>query len=460
MFNSEKINQYIDNNQSVFIDQLKEWLTIPSISTLSEHTDDVLAAANWAKDTLSDIGFSDPYLIETDGHPLVYGEWITDETQPTLLCYGHYDVQPVDPIDEWDSAPFDPVIRSDKIYCRGASDDKGNAFIVLAAIKSWVATHGAPPVNLKILLEGEEEAGGASIEIFVKENGATLSADAVLICDTHMISEMQPSLITSLRGILYTEILMQGAKTDLHSGSYGGVAPNPIHDLCLLLARLKGADGAIQIEEFEKPSPHISNEEKQFWHDDPLKLTNSLCEEMGVSSLTGEDNYPALERLGVRPTLEVHGIRGGFTGEGAKTVIPAKGLAKVSLRLPPWLVPDDVFTWFEKAVKQLAPGNCHVEVTNLHSGRGVYVDPDNVYIKAAADSLESVYGKAPVFMREGGSIPVAALFDEVLGTPVVLMGFGLPEDTIHAPNENFSLRQFHKGIKTVASFMGRIQKKS
>jgi acetylornithine deacetylase/succinyl-diaminopimelate desuccinylase-like protein len=460
MFDSKKINQYVDDNFDNFLMQLEEWLAIPSISSLSEHSTDVMAAARWARDTLTDIGFADPQLIETEGHPLVYAEWLVDELQPTLLCYGHYDVQPVDPLDEWQSDPFEPTVRGDKIFCRGASDDKGQAFIVLAAIKSFVATHGTPPVNLKILLEGEEEAGGASIDTFVQSNGEKIAADAVLICDTHMIDEKQPSLITSLRGILYTEISVQGAKTDLHSGSYGGVAPNPIHDLCLLLAKLKTADGTIQIEELEQKTPPIPAEEQEFWRKDPLNIEDSLCKEMGISSLAGDKKYPALERLGVRPTLEVHGIRGGFTGEGAKTVIPSKALAKVSLRLPPWLDPDEVFVWFEKAVTKFAPGNCDLNVTNLHSGRGVYVSPDNFYIKAAAEALASIYKKAPVFMREGGSIPVAALFDDILQAPVVLMGFGLPEDTIHAPNENFSLGQLNKGIKTVAAFMGNIGEKS
>ncbi len=450
--------KYLEENQDRYIEQLMEWLAIPSISTLPEHKGDVGRAAGWVRDRLETIGFSDAKIISTSNHPLVYAEWLAHDNQPTLLFYGHYDVQPVDPMNEWDSPPFQPTIRNGNIYGRGASDDKGQVMLVLGAIEALIKVHGSLPVNVKILLEGEEEAGGASIAEYIKANQAALRADAVLICDTHMVDPVQPSLITGLRGILYSEISVFGAKTDLHSGSYGGVAPNPVHALCLLMSRLKGEDGVINIPELSAVIPSPSAAEKRFWQEDPLHIAKALHLEMGVAKLVGETAYPPLERIGLRPTFEVHGIRGGFTGEGAKTVIPAAAAAKVSLRLPAELDPDQVFGWLKKAVHQNMPGGHSVQLTKLHTGKGFTIHPENHYIRAAAEALEAVFDKTPVFMREGGSIPIASLFDTVLTAPVVLMGFGLPDDTIHAPNEKFSLGQFHQGMKTVADFLRRLAK--
>lgn len=448
--------KYLDEHQPRFIEELLEWLAIPSISSLPDYKDDVYMAAEWIRNRLVILGFSEVRTIPTNGHPLVYAEWKHDASQPTLLIYGHYDVQPVDPVEEWHTPPFTPTIRDGNIYCRGVSDDKAQIMLVLAALEAWIKVDGDLPVNVKILLEGEEEAGGAGIEKFVRKNPELLAADSVLICDTHMVDPGQPSLINGLRGILYTEIAVSGPITDLHSGSYGGVAPNPIHALCLLISRLKGEDGVINIPEIYEVLPEVSPMEKEFWQNDPLQIGEALRKEMGVDELVGEVGYPALERLGVRPTLEVHGIRGGFTGDGAKTVIPARALAKLSMRLPAHLDPNEVFGWLEKAVYMYLPTGHRAQLTNLHGGRGVSVNPDNSYIQAAAESLEAVYGKKPVFMREGGSIPIAALFDSVLAAPVVLMGFGLPGDGAHAPNEKFSLSQYQMGMKTVAEFLGRI----
>ncbi len=447
---------YLKENQDRFIEQLQEWLAFPSISTLPEHKADVRRAADWVRDRLEAIGFPEAEIITTSGHPLVYAQWLGHANRPTLLFYGHYDVQPADPVLEWDSPPFQPTIRNGNIYCRGASDDKGQVMLVLGALEALIKVHGTLPINVKIVLEGEEEAGGASIAEYIQANREALQTDAVLICDTHMIDPEQPSLITGLRGILYSEIAVSGAKTDLHSGSYGGVAPNPIHALCLLLSRLKGEDGVIMIPELRAATPSSSGAEKQFWQKDPLHLAKALRSEMGVAQLVGEAAYPPLERIGLRPTLEVHGIRGGFTGEGAKTVIPAAATAKVSLRLPAEIDPDKVFDWLQKAVYDNLPEGHSVQLTKLHTGKGFTINPENNYIRAAAAALETVFGKAPVFMREGGSIPIASLFDTILAAPVVLMGFGLPDDTIHAPNEKFSLNQFQQGMQTVADFLQRL----
>ncbi len=449
-------NNYLDKNQNRFIEQLQQWLAIPSISTLTEHRADMVRAADWVRDRLTALGFQSVKTISTAGHPLVFAEWQVDKQQATLLLYGHYDVQPVDPVDQWQTPPFQPTIREGNIFCRGASDDKAQVLLALAALEAWIKVEGALPINVKILLEGEEEAGGTSVARFVQDNPEMLRADAALICDTHMVNAQQPSLITSLRGILYTEIAVFGAKTDLHSGGYGGVAPNPMHALCVLISRLKGEDGIIRIPELAAAIAAPAPAEKRFFKEDPLDIEKALAGEMGITELVGEKDYPPLERLGARPTLEVHGIRGGFTAEGAKTVIPATAVAKVSLRLPPDLAPDEVFTWLEKAVYANMPAGHRVQLTNLHSGKGFYIHPDNSFLQAAAMALEAVYNTAPVFMREGGSIPIAALFDTILKTPVVLMGFGLPDDNTHAPNEKFSLDQFNKGMKAVAVFLGRL----
>jgi acetylornithine deacetylase/succinyl-diaminopimelate desuccinylase-like protein len=457
MSGQAKRNDYLDANFDRFVGYLQEWLAIPSISTLPEHRKDVQQAAQWAVEHLAAIGFPKTTLIPTAGHPLVYGEWRVDRQQPTLLIYGHYDVQPVDPLHQWSSPPFQPTLRNGNIYGRGASDDKGQIMLVLAALEAWARVDATLPVNVKILLEGEEEAGGAAVADYVVNHPEVLRADAVLICDTHMVNAGQPSIITGLRGILYTEIAVTGARTDLHSGSYGGVAPNPLHALCLLISRLKGEDGVINIRQLAAAIPPPTPIEKQFWQEDPLHIEENLLAEMGVNTMVGESAYPPLERIGLRPTLEVHGIRGGFIGEGAKTVIPAQAVAKVSMRLPAKLDPKKVFDWLEEAVAGNMLAGYKVTLTNLHAGKGVSVNPDNPYIRAAAEAVEAAFGAIPVFMREGGSIPIAALFDEVLQVPIVLMGFGLPDDTIHAPNENFSLSQFRKGMKAVADFLGRIR---
>ena len=449
---------YLAEHAEKFVEELRQWLAIASISSRGENRQDVAKAARWVHDKLSAIGCPQVETITTAGHPLVFGQWRVDDARPTLLIYGHYDVQPVDPLNEWLTPPFEPAIRDDNIYARGASDDKGQVMLVLAALEAWARSAGGPPVNLVVLIEGEEEAGGSAIETFVRENPQRLGCDAVLICDTHMVRADQPSLVVGLRGIVYAEIGVSGAVTDLHSGSYGGVAPNPLHALCVVLSRIKGEDGVIDIPGLQAQGPEVSEEERRFWREDPLGIESALKHEMGVEELVGDVKYPPLERLGNQPTFEIHGIRGGYTGEGAKTVIPAEALAKVSLRLPAHLDPEQVFGALEAAARSKLPAGHRMRITCMHGGRGLAVRVDNPFVRAAAEALAEVYGRQPVFMREGGSIPVAALFDEVLGAPVILMGFGLPDDGIHAPNEKMSLQQFRLGMRTVADYLGRIEK--
>jgi acetylornithine deacetylase/succinyl-diaminopimelate desuccinylase-like protein len=451
-----QLETYIAENEGRFLEDLKEWLRIPSISTLPEHAGDTARAAEYAANQLRRMGFERVELIATQGHPLVYGEWMRASDKPTLLIYGHYDVQPVDPIELWHSPPFEPTVRGDNLYARGACDDKGQTMLVLKALESLMTVNGALPVNVRVLIEGEEEAGGESIAHYVSTYPERLKCDAAFICDTGIPSKDIPALIYGLRGIIYTEVEVRGAKRDLHSGEFGGVAPNPLHALALIITGLKDADGHIHIPGLFDKVRQPTEEERKFWNEDPLHINESLLEEMGVSQFTGENEYSPMERMWARPTLEVHGIIGGFVGEGAKTVIPAVGKAKISLRLPPDLKSDEVFTLFERQVKALAPADVEVVVHNIHGGEGVMVSPDTPPMRAAAAALKEVFGREPIYVREGGSIPIAAMFNEVLNVPVVLMGFGLPDDNLHSPNEKYSLTQFYRGIRTVASFLQKL----
>jgi len=451
-----QLEAYITENEGRFLEDLKGWLRIPSISTLPEHAADIWRAAQYAVDQLTVIGFERARLIETSGHPLVYGEWLKAPGKPTLLVYGHYDVQPVDPVDLWHTPPFEPTIRGDNLYCRGACDDKGQTMLVFKALESLMTVNGTLPVNVRVLIEGEEEAGGESIEHYVKTHPERLGCDVVLICDTGMPAKDLPALIYGLRGIIYTEVEVRGAKRDLHSGEYGGIAPNPLHTLAIIIAGLKDAGEHIHIPGLYDKVRKPTTEELKFWNEDMLHINGLLLEEMGVSQFTGEAEYSPMERIWARPTLEVHGIIGGFTGEGAKTVIPAVSKAKISLRLPPDVKSEEAFMLFERRVKELAPAGVEVRVDKIHGGEGVMVMPDSPPMQAAAAALKEYFGKEPIFIREGGSIPIAALFHEVLNVPVVMMGFGLPDDNLHSPNEKYSLSQFYKGIRTVASFLQRL----
>src|SRR6266566_1428002 len=370
-----QLETYITENEGRFLDDLKGWLRIRSISTLPEHAVDVQRAAEYAANQLRDIGFDSVEVIRTQHHPLVYGEWLKAPGKSTVLIYGHYDVQPVDPIELWETPPFEPTIRGDNLYARGACDDKGQTMLVFKALESLMTVNGTLPVNVRVLIEGEEEAGGESIDHYVRTYPDRLKCDAAFICDTHMPSKQIPAIINGLRGIVYTEVEVHGAKHDLHSGTFGGIAPNPLHALALIIAGLKDAEGHIHIPGLYDKVREASETEKVFWRDDPLHINEALREEMGVSQLSGEKEYPPLERIWARPTLEVHGIAGGFVGEGAKTVIPAVAKAKISLRLPADLQLQEVFTLFEHAVKEATPVGVTVTVRNVHGGEGLVVEP-------------------------------------------------------------------------------------
>lgn len=447
------MQDYYRQHQDEFLEGLKAWLRIPSISTLPEHAADVRRAAEFVRDALAAAGLEHAELIEGDGHPLVYADWLGAAGKPTFLLYGHYDVQPPDPLEEWKSPPFQPEVRDQNIYARGASDDKGQTWILLKAVEGWLKTRGSLPVNVRFLIEGEEESGGGHISAYVASRPARLAADAAIICDTEMFAPGLPTICVGLRGIVYAEIDVRGASHDLHSGVYGGVAPNPIQAIAELLCALKDRDGRIRIPGFYDRVLPPRPQEKAAWERLPFDIEKYRDHELGVRELVGEPGYTVFERLWARPTFEVHGIRGGFTGEGAKTVIPARAVAKVSMRLVADQRPEEAAGQLARAVAEACPRGVTAEVRILHSAAPSLVDPDNRFIRAAAEALTETFGRETVFIRSGGSIPIVGLFQQHLGIPSVLMGFGLPDDNLHAPNEKFHLPNLWRGIEAVARFL-------
>lgn len=432
---------------------LIEFLKIPSISTLPEHKGDVERAAEFAAAGLRKAGLTNVELIRGEGHPLVYGEWLGAPGKPTILFYGHYDVQPADPLEEWKSPPFEPAIRDNNIYARGAVDDKGQVWIQVMALELLMKRDGKLPVNVKVLLEGEEECGGEHIAKYVSSKPPRLKCDAVLVCDTEMFAPELPTICTGLRGLIYGELMVEAAKQDLHSGIYGGAAPNPIMAIAEILTALKDRNGRIQIPGFHDKIAPPSPEEMAAWKSLPFDEEKFRTHEIGCSALVGDPDYTTLEKVWARPTLEVHGIRGGFIGDGAKTVIPARALAKVSMRLVANQNPDEAVAQLKAAIARVAPKGVQVSFKYLHGGAPSLVDPKNKFVDAAAHAMESVFGGKTVFMRSGGSIPIVGVFNDNLGVPSVMMGFGLPDDNLHAPNEKFHLPNFYRGIESTAKYL-------
>ena len=449
---SQATNLFVEKNQPRLLDELKTFLRIPSVSTLPEHVPDVLRAAHFVADSMKTAGLESIEVIATAKHPLVYADWLHAPGKPTVLCYGHYDVQPPDPLDEWISPPFEPTVRDGNIYARGSADDKGQMYMHIKAVEALLATTGTLPVNLKFLIEGEEEVGGESVAKFVAENPARLKADVALVSDTELFAEGLPTLCVGLRGLIYTEIEARGPSRDLHSGVYGGAAPNAVFGLVELLAKMKDADGKIQIpgmyDDVAPPTPA----EKRSWEHLPFDEKNYLKDEVGSTQLTGEPGYSVFERTWARPTLEVHGIAGGFTGAGAKTVIPARATAKVSMRMVPNQDPGKIIAAFKKFVADNTPAGIQTEVRVLSSGPAIMVNPDHPAIHTAAQAFRDILGKETVFIRSGGSIPIVGDFAKHLGIPTILMGFGLPDDGLHSPNEKYKVANYYAGIMTIAHF--------
>lgn len=440
----------IDSNRNRYVDELLSFLRIPSVSTISHHAVDVRRAAEWVFNHLKRLGFQSK-LYKTEGHPIVYAECCEMPGLPTLLIYGHYDVQPPDPVEEWISPPFSPVIRDGYIYARGATDDKGQFFTYLKAIEAILAGVGKLPINIKVLVEGEEEIGSIHLGAFLKANRDMLKADAVTISDGSQFTHEVPAITYGLRGLSYLQMDVQGPRFDLHSGSFGGLVANPVQVLADILSRLKNADGTVAVpgfyDEVEEISPS-EREEMAALHFDEGALKDYL----GLEELVGEAGYTPVERKSARPTLDINGIWGGFSGEGAKTIIPAKAGAKVSMRLVPNQKTDVINRLFKQHVESLTPPGVHINITELHGADPVLISRGHKGVQSAARAIETGFGRSPVFIREGGSIPIVNLLSEVLGSDdILLLGWGSPDDGAHSPNERFLLEDFHRGIRSAAS---------
>jgi len=442
---------YANDHRERFLSDLQEVLSIPSISTLPEHAPDMQRAAEWLQRRLTGMGI-DAELIQGVGHPLVYAEWLGAQGAPTILLYGHYDVQPVDPIDLWDTPPFEPTVRDGNIYARGACDDKGQTLTFLEAAECLLRAEGRLPVNVKFLIEGEEECGGEHIKQYVAQHGERLHADVVQVADSGMFAPNVPTLETGLRGIVYTEVHAQGAVQDLHSGIYGGVAPNPLNALSHVIAGLKDSQGRITIPGFYDDVQMPDEATLRSWQELDFDEETFLRAEVGSTSLTGEPGYSALERTWARPTLDVHGIVGGFTAEGAKTVIPAEATAKISMRLVSNQRADTILALFRQRVAQLQQPGIELEVRLIHGDDPVIIPQESKFVDAARQALQETFGREAVLGRSGGSIPIVGVFKQQLGLNSVLMGWGLPDDNLHAPNEKFSLHNFYQGIDATIRF--------
>ena len=444
---------YYQQHQKQFVEGLTAFLRIPSISTLSEHKPDIQRAAEFVREELLTAGMTAAELIQGKGNPLVYAEWLGAPAKPTLLFYGHYDVQPPDPLDEWKSPPFEPQIRGHDSFARGACDDKGQTYLQIKAVEGLLKTTGKLPVNVKFLIEGEEESGGEHIEAYVKSKPPRLKADAAVICDTEMFAPDLPTICVGLRGIVYGELFVEGANHDLHSGVYGGAAPNPIQAIAEIVCALKDREGRIRIPGFSDRVVPPTAKEREAWARLPFNEKEFTEKEMGARALVGEPGVPLFDRLWGRPTLEVHGIRGGFIGEGAKTVIPARAVAKISTRLVADQRTEEAAAQLKAAIQAACPKGVTAEFKVLHAGAPSLTNPDNRFIHAAAEAMKQVFGKETVYIRSGGSIPIVGVFDQSLGIPSVMMGFGLPDDNLHAPNEKFHLPNFFRGIESVARYL-------
>lgn len=455
MSHLEKLDAYFAKNRERHLEELFEFLRIPSISSLSEHKEDIKTAANWLADRLRKLNIENVSVDETAGHPVVYGEWLHAEGKPTILLYGHYDVQPVDPLHLWDSEPFNPEIRDNKLYARGASDDKGQVFMHLKMIEALFETEGTLPVNVKFIYEGEEEIGSPNLPEYVEKNKEKLSANLILISDTGLYAPGKPAVCYGLRGLTGIQIDIRGAKGDLHSGLYGGGVQNAIHALADILASFRDEHGTIQVEGFYDKVRPLTEEERKAYSE--LNFDEeALKEEVGVNELFGEQGYSYLERTWARPTLEVNGVFGGFSGEGIKTVLPAEAGAKITCRLVPDQDPNEIVALLKAHIEKHKPKGVNVTISEFDKGAPYLTPFDHPLIQAAGRSYERIYNVPTAFTRGGGSIPIVASFDKILSLPVVLMGFGLNSENFHAPNEHFHLENFDKGLRVLGDYLHEV----
>jgi len=452
MTNLQQLDAYFAEHREEHLNELKEFLRIPSISSLSEHKGDIQNAAQWLANAFDKLNLENISITQTAGHPVVYADWLHAEGKPTILFYGHYDVQPVDPLNLWESEPFDPTIRDNKLFARGASDDKGQVFMHLKMIEALFATTGTLPVNVKFIYEGEEEIGSPNLPAFVEEHKEKLAADLILISDTGLYGPGKPAVCYGLRGLTGIQIDVRGAKGDLHSGLYGGGVQNAIHALAEILASFRDEHGTIQVEGFYDKVLPLTEEEREAYR--ALGFDEeSVKDEVGVKELFGEAGYSYLERTWARPTLEVNGVFGGFSGEGIKTVLPAEAGAKITCRLVPNQEPEEIVALLKAHVEKHKPTGVEVAISEFDKGRPFLTPFDHPFIQAAGRSYEKVYKVPTAYTRGGGSIPIVAAFDEILELPVVLMGFGLSSENFHAPNEHFHLENFDKGLRVLSDYL-------
>ncbi len=451
----QDVLQFIEANKARYLDELTELIAIPSVSTNPENVPDIRRCAEWMKAHLTRIGMEKAQIFPTAGHPIVYAEWLGAPGKPTILLYGHYDVQPVDPVALWTTPPFKATIRNGNLYARGTADDKGQVFIHLKSIEAFMKKSGALPINIKVLIEGEEEIGSEHLDPFVRSHKELLKADLVLISDTSMFARGVPSVCYGLRGLSYMEIEVIGPNKDLHSGSYGGSVHNPIQALAEIIAELHDKNGRITIPGFYDDVRTLTKKEKDAFKKLPWSDAK-YAKELGVLALYGEKGYTTLERLWARPTLECNGIWGGFTEEGAKTVLPSTASAKISMRLVPDQKADTIAALFLKHVKKLAPRTVTVKARYVHGGEAAITPIESPGVQAAVKALEKGFGKKPLYQREGGSIPIVVQFKKILGLDTVLLGFGLPDENAHAPDEFLNLDNFYGGIRTAAHFYNEL----
>ena len=445
----------IQTSRDRYLEELNALLAIPSVSALPEHAGDMRRCADALAGHLRRIGLQNVRVVETPGHPIVHGDWLGAPGAPTVLVYGHYDVQPVDPIDQWTSPPFEATIRDGQLFARGAADDKGQLFIHLKAIEAHISQTGALPVNVKVLLEGEEEVGSPNLDPFIRGNRDLLACDVVVISDTPMLERGVPSICYGLRGLDYFQIDLRGTRSDLHSGSFGGAVANPAMVLAQVLAQMKDRAGHVRIPGFYEDVLPLTDEERMEIRRLPFDEA-AYRRELGAPRLFGEAGFSTFERVWARPTFEVNGLLGGFTGEGSKTVIPATAMAKVSMRLVPNQDPDKIAGLFEAFVRKVTPKTVELRLTRMHGGRPWKTDLDNPYVQAAARAFEIGFGKRPVYTREGGSIPIVMSFQQELGAPTVLFGIGVPDENAHAPDEKLDLGNFFGGILSSAYLLQEI----
>ena len=449
--------EYARTHREKHLQQLLELIAIPSVSTLPEHQGDVRRAAEWLAAQMAAIGLDEVRIYPTEGHPIVYGQWLHAPDAPTVLIYGHYDVQPPDPLDEWETPPFEPTVRDGNIYARGASDDKGQLFTHLKAVETYLETEGALPVNVKFVIEGEEEVGSPHLAAFIEENQRLLQADVALLSDSAILGPDQPAITYGLRGLAYMQVEVTGPDHDLHSGVFGGAVRNPAEALANIIAALKDERGRIRIPGFYDDVRPLSDEERALLAQIPFDEAEFRAR-AGVSQTWGEEGYTVLEWITARPTLDVNGIWGGFAGEGSKTVIPARVGAKISMRLVPDQQPEHIAQLFADYVKRIAPPEVQVEVRYLTGVEAAIVDPNIPEMAAAVEAYTKAWGKRPLFTRTGGTVPVVSMIRRMLSIPTILMGFGLPDDRLHSPNEKFALDNFYRGIEASIWFMEALRR--